>query len=934
MKITQFIPSLVSLVLIFSAGGAARGAVIFDGVDATDQTQVTKMHPDLMADKPKKMSLDLAIKYLMKSESYAKVSALKTDEGQYIISAEKLKTVNKVLVSGNSEIETEDILLALGIKSGARFDSGRLVEAGEKLKEFYGRKGYLNTIVSFDFQEEKKDSLNVYVKITERTPCLIRKIIIETENVALNDKLQARIKKLIGKNFTEANTLNIENAITEYLGSKRYINSQLLQKSAKYNTSRTSVDLIYELTDPYAYEVVKKSSDAKDYASFNFIRSVDFDSVAKGSMDVGLDISQSIKNRLVTDGRPHARVLYNERTFKSTFTKRIYLDIDEGPKVKITSIDVVGRISQPAKVYSHFIRKNSSDIVADGIFVKADIENGFKNLTTHLNNQGYLKAKVQSSRVEYNDKKDKCRITVILDEGPLTILSNIKFFGLNSFTEAQLLEVLNLKYNSPLRLNELETSIENLKRFYADRGFIEMILLNENDSLVEYDEKELLATLQFKIAEGPQVFVKSVVIEGNSFTKDYVISREAGISVGDLVTPELIEETQKRLDKLAIFARVEVKTLEAGTEISQRTLVISVTERNPGLFKFGAGITNKRELTARGFTGISYNNIGGTARAVSLRGTLENNIPRENYLEYEVGVSYLEPFLFDARLRGRAGYTRSEKIFDESDSGDAKLQATDSFKFALEKDITTRMKFSWLFWGFDSVEQFNLPESGARTRESRQEIAYVGPSLDLDYTDNLFLPTMGHYTKLDAEYSAPEIGSSDKIQFVRTQGSFTHYLPIGSRKRTVWANSLRGGYVKNLSPLDGSGVPQSFAFFLGGYTTLRGYSGSYADRNPNNREFPYDDSTQLIIPKESTFYLIKSELRFPIWKDPLAGALFFDGGQVDVQGFEFHNPFRRSYGIGIRYNTPVGAVSLDYGRKIAPIEGESPDQWHLSIGTF
>jgi outer membrane protein insertion porin family len=439
--------------------------------------------------------------------------------------------------------------------------------------------------------------------------------------------------------------------------------------------------------------------------------------------------------------------------------------------------------------------------------------------------------------------------------------------------------------------------------------------------------------LHFKIQEGPKVYASTIIVEGNTYTKDYVILREINIDIGDVLTPTSIEEARKRLQKLAIFSRVEIRTLEANTDKSQRTLIVSVTERNPGLFKLGFGATNKQDITLRGYSGLSYNNIAGTARAVSLRGTVENNLKNENLFQYEASIGYLEPFLFDKRLRGRASYSRSEKIPESQASN---LYATDSINFAVEKDFTSKIKFSWLLWGFDSVEQFTIPSSGPLQRDSRQEIAYIGPSLDIDYTDNVFLPTEGTYTKFGAEYSAPDLGSSDKIEFVRTQARFKHYLRVGSPK-VIWANSISAGYVKNLSREVDSGVPFTFAFFLGGYSTVRGYTGSANDSIPNSIDFPVprDNTNQLIIPGESTFHLFKSELRFPLPIDPLGGVIFYDAGEVDIQGVSINNPLKQSVGIGFRVNTPVGPISIDYAKKLnTTFKGESPDQWHISIGTF
>ena len=933
------------LISFFNINSYAQ--VEFSDISLQDIESVKKLFPDVKSKNTKLSTMDSVIKYLMSLDNYSQIQVSKNESDRILVTAYKLRRVGKLKISGNKAFSTDEVLFSLGIKTGTKFDSGRIVEAGEKLKESYGRKGYFNTIVSFDFLEGEKDELDVSVKIREREPCLVTQVIFESSNLELNQKLEQKVKRYVRKNFAETAILNIEATVQEFLTKNRYINSQLLQREARYNQAKTEVILSYEVTDPYSYQVHISGNQFKSLPVL--LQKIEVDNMVKGSVDPGQDITNAIKNYYINNGFSHIKLSFQEKVFPQNSIKKIFVDISEGPRTRLKKIDIIGRISKPASVYSDFLFENSSDQIEDEIYVKSDLDNGYKNLIIHLNNQGYLKAKILSSRIEFSEDRKTAILTVTLDEGPLTQLTKIEFLGLKAFSKDQVLSVLEIKTNSPLRLNEIEASIQKLKQFYYERGYIEMRLLNNNDQLISYDEKGLNAAIQFSISEGPQVFVKSVAVEGNSFTKDYVILREAGIDPGDLVTSELLEETQKRLDKLALFSRVEIRTLEAGTSVSQRSLIISVTERNPGLFKFGAGLTNKREITARGFAGISYSNLGGRARAVGLRGTVENNLRIENYLEYEVGVSYLEPFLFERRLRGRAGYTRSEKITESIDSSNANLSVTDSFKFSLEKDITSRIKFSWLALGFDSIEQFQLPESGPKTRESRQEIGYIGPSLDLDYTDNIFLPTKGHFSKFDLEYAAPEIGSSDKINFMRVQGSFTFYNRI-SRSKYIWANSIRSGYVKNLSDEPGSGVPSSFAFFLGGYTSVRGYSGTADDRIPNNIEFPTDDDDQLIIEKESTFYLLKSEIRFPLWEDPFGGALFYDAGRVDILGYdpanpskkEFDHPIRQSIGVGLRINTPVGAISLDYARKLNPLSfqvgaekrRESPDQWHLSIGTF
>jgi outer membrane protein assembly factor BamA len=225
------------------------------------------------------------------------------------------------------------------------------------------------------------------------------------------------------------------------------------------------------------------------------------------------------------------------------------------------------------------------------------------------------------------------------------------------------------------------------------------------------------------------------------------------------------------------------------------------------------------------------------------------------------------------------------------------------------------------------------PAEGYKCPSSTQQIAVIGPTLDIDYRDNSFVPTKGTYSRLALEYSHPDLGSSEEIEFARIEGVFNYYLRLGSPK-WVWAQSLGGGYVSNLSDRPGSGVPVKYAFFLGGSSTLRGYeSNNREERVPNDSELPITGPIDLIIPEDSHYFLYKSELRWSIVGDHGA-VLFYDGGRVDVTGYHFEKPYRQSVGVGYRYNTPVGPLRLDIGFKIDRRSVEREYRGHFAIGTF
>lgn len=59
-------------------------------------------------------------------------------------------------------------------------------------------------------------------------------------------------------------------------------------------------------------------------------------------------------------------------------------------------------------------------------------------------------------------------------------------------------------------------------------------------------------------------------------------------------------------------------------------------------------------------------------------------------------------------------------------------------------------------------------------------------------------------------------------------------------------------------------------------------------------------------------------------------------GAVLIGGVDLDDPYRDALGLALRYTTPVGAVSLEWGWKLDRKESRSerPIAFHFSIGTF
>ncbi len=880
--------------------------------------------------------VDNIVRALALTGQFERVLAESDEDGNIQVVARALRTVKQVLIQGEQNFGERELQAVIEIQPGDRFERKKVIEAGERLKEFYGNNAFYNTVIEVSFSKETDAGLTVIFVIDEKAPCRIEDVVIDTENTQLKERLERITKRRRGKNLTTERVAKLRAETTVFLQTNRYLKTELIGPEPSYNANKTKAKLTFRLSDPFRYEFL---IEGKQENLAELYRYMNPDTIERGAPDPGSEAADRLRQSFLQRGYPSVEVQTKTVEIPARFLREVIVSVAQGKKVKIREIQVTGRISRPSIYYQRFLIKNSSPLIARGYYNRQDLDKGYESLLNELRNQGFLRAKIQSSRLEYTDVPGEGRVILVMDEGPLTQLGTITFSGAESISPTTLQSAISLKANSPLRLKDLENSLSEIVSFYQKNGYLEARILNEAEDLIQYNDKGTQANVRFDVYEGPKVVVATITVEGNSFTKTDVIMRSIDIGIGDVLTPAKIEDSEIRLNRMGIFSRAAIRTMEEGTNVSQRNIVISVTERDPGVFRFGAGVNSERDLTLKGFLGLSYNNLFGTARGLSGRAELKTHVMEVNYPQYEFVAGYLEPFLLNSKTRGRVNATISERVWDfNKETGITKITFSNKIDVFLERDVNKNWRTSWKLWSLDTredLERYNRCNEAGTNICSRLQVATMGPLVEADFRNDPFVPSAGHFSTWNAEYSRPGFGSSAGVNFFRSEASHTRYFALGS-PRFVFASSLRGGYLANLSSDKASGVPAFEAFFLGGISSIRGFGGTdQFERVPTGFEFT--SSTQKLIRSDSHYFLLKEEFRFPIYGDH-GGVIFYDGGMVKVTGKSFDREYRDAVGFGYRYNTPVGPFSLDIGFKINPKRTspgkEEPFKVHFSWGYF
>lgn len=932
----------------------------FYGVPLAIAQQVKGRFPQLFEREATLAEIDEVIRFLMHKGSFANVEAVEqiNADGNHetAMVASVLRRIQDIRISGNHALSNSEIVKILGIEKTQVFERKHLLASAEELRKAFENLGYHDARVEIDFDLPNDAEVVIKIAVIEGSPVRVGSIHVDSKNEDLNASLERLGNSYVGKILTEDEILVIGRAINDYFTSNRFLTARLSQPNITYNSDRSQARLNYTLENPWRIEF--RFSGNEYFVDWTLTALLEEDKLAGTLSSPAPDMAEKIRRKYLEIGFANIDVSYTENLDEAKHVMTLSFLIKEGRRVEIQRIEVTGNISRPDSYYTQFIRSTSTSLLGKGYYNRKDVEDGSKRLINELQNQGYLRARVQSQRVQYNADKSQVTIAIAVDEGPLTQIRQIRFEGVDSFPKSQLVDILKIKTGSALSLKDLEDSITAIKNFYHSEGYLEMKILNETEQnrVVSYNEGNTQATVEFQIYEGPKVRVGSITIQGNNFTKSNVINREISFKPGDTLTPEKIDETVFRIQRLDLFSNVTLRTLEEGTNIAERTVIIDVTEANPGKLVTRVGATNERNyLTLRGSTALSYNNLNGTGRGLSLRVEPKYSLdPRVSYIENIITLSYVEPYIFGGRNRGRINLVREQSLYSIADTGTQILESN-TISFLVERDLSRHYRLVYDVYSFSNQLLF---DRATYADIQNMNIAKTGPALTIDYRDDTFNPSKGIYAYVNFDYSDPLLGSSkdatQTINFIKTTASLTNYQPLG-RKNLTFVTQVRGGYLANISSDPHAGVPAQEDFFLGGRSTIRGFTGTEDELIPNKFDlFPghspgdtLPDLRTFVVRADSYFGLIKNELWFPIWGD-VGGTVFYDGGAVFINQPDVVQPmpYRDSVGIGLRYMTPVGPANIEIGWKlnrrlvrVATNPGqtdvrESPAAFHLSIGAL
>jgi outer membrane protein insertion porin family len=577
----------------------------------------------------------------------------------------------------------------------------------------------------------------------------------------------------------------------------------------------------------------------------------------------------------------------------------ITFEIESGDPILLMSIRFGGNQTIATKELKKVIQAQRTGILIPHVVQEKTIQADTQSLQAYYQNQGFLEAQVKST-LTFSPKKDRADLTFQIVEGIQTLVDQIEFVGNLIFSDAELLTVSGLKSKMPYNIGSAREAELRILSYYSKRGYSYAQL----SYTPEFKDQKQSVKLHYQIIEDQPAFVGKIFFQGNTFTEDHVILRELLIHPNDPYDEEKIRLSEQRLYRLGFLGEVR---LNPTTEEKQyvRDLLLTVKERKAGAVDLGFGYGEEERF--RGFAEVSHRNLFGTGRRLSLRSELST-------IEQKYTLNYKEPWFLSLVMDGRAGlvYQVEElKTFDKRTIGGT---------VGIDKSFTERTKGS-VQYQYEQNKCEDIEDVAVLTSEDRRRLTVgsISPSLIRDSRDDPFDPTSGSVNGIIIKDAAKILASESQFVKVTLQSSWYRSLS----QWLVLALSGRAGIAQKFGVTEA--IHCSERFFLGGRSTIRGYSRDSVG-------VPNQTLIGLRPTGGNAMLLFNGELRFRPLKR-LGIVLFVDGGNVWVEYPDIQlSDFKYSTGAGIRFNTPVGPLRLDWGYKLDPEIGESRSEWHFTLG--
>ncbi|ENU5455602.1 outer membrane protein assembly factor BamA [Campylobacter coli] len=596
-------------------------------------------------------------------------------------------------------------------------------------------------------------------------------------------------------------------------------------------------------------------------------------------------------------------VEYRKKTLENTEGLELEFIVNRGENIVINNVNLSG-----AKEFSYSdiepsIVNKEKEFMGwmwgrnDGKLKIFELSNDSARISDEYMKKGYLDVQVSSPYLKTYTDTYQANLTYFIKEGKPYKIESISIENPLFSEEENIQNVKNLRSTQGKLINieDIRKDVKTIETQSADLGyaFAEVYPdIQKNDQTQE-------ASVVFKVIPHDKVYIRNVIISGNSRTVDRVVRRELYITEGNLYNRTDLSESTNALRRTSYFDDVEIK--EEKVDDTHIDLIVNVKEASTGAISGGIGYGSSDSLLLN--ASLSDTNIFGSG--------IKSSVSVDKSDDTLSGrISLINPRILDSQ------YSLGGTLYSNDYEWDNYSEKNYGFDITLGRQFARYYNVS-LTYNLEQSDIYHLSPTLLRTGyELGKTIkSSITPAITFNNTDDYYLPRKGIIASTSLEYAGlggdqEFLSSSSKFNFYQGLQDYIGYDLIYRYKASfykVWDE----GY-----------LPINQRIYLGGIRSLRGFESRTV--SPKNE---WGDEVGGTIAFANSV-----ELSFPlIDRIKLRGSVFFDYGMIGNKNLDEIQ--RMSTGLGIEWITPIGPLQLVFAKPLNDKKGDDTNTFEFNLGT-
>jgi outer membrane protein insertion porin family len=671
---------------------------------------------------------------------------------------------------------------------------------------------------------------------------------------------------------------------------------------------------------------------------------------------------EAITALYVEKGYTDAKVTGSLEPGETENTVIVKFSVLEGIQTAIRSIKFSGNTFASESTLRKIMKTKVQALFSSGVFQEVKLEEDLQKIVEYYGEHGYVDAKIEKvdRSVQRDDKEGKnfLTITIYLSEGEQWTYGGMAFEGNEIFPSDKLASLIRQAPGKIMNKTRLQADIQRVADLYYENGYI----FNAIDPEEKRDEKKREISYTIHILEKDRGHIESIILKGNTKTKDYVILRELPFEEGDIFSKAKVIQGLRNLYNLQYFSSIQPETPPGSVE-GLMDLVLNVEEGSTANINFGVTFSGG-DYPISGLLKWSENNFLGRGQSVGVNLEISN-------LRQLVSLAFTEPWLFGKRWLGGVSLNFEHAVVpnvledtmpptfngDEDEAFPDPYETWEEYQDAIDagEKVPSQYTMNYTVWklsaGVDSGYRYFTPLGwlGVRGGVSAgfERIEYdpilhrpfdpviragegawknvnkLGVTLYWDKRDYFLNPSRGFYIAQGSTFAfGIPIGSRD---FIRTDSTMEGFLTLVERQAGEnWKFKLVLAAHSSLSFI----LPEFWNIATG--PTAITTDMLYIDGWNIGRGWP-------LVQDLKALWDNRLELRMPISEQLLWAVLFLDAvaGYSEIRDMSpMHiDDFLFSFGFGIRFSIPQFPIRLYLARRFKTVNGwvntKNPESWPL-----